>query len=146
MYAFTLLAAVYIIRRSLKNESIGHKINLKMFWINAIAFILSVFPIVFYTIYYYIWSREFYINSKTDPAHRKQLRKQALIWRGIVEGAVFLSQLVWVYVLQTFGADKDTTAKHLPVIEQVDRATAQDVERLSKFDAFSSVRASTKVR
>jgi heme/copper-type cytochrome/quinol oxidase subunit 2 len=120
MYAFTLLAAVFIIRRSLKNESIGHKINLKMFWINAIAFILSVFPIVFYTIYYYTWSREFYLKtSKYNLDQKHQLRKQALIWRGIVEGAVFLSQLVWVYVLQTFGADKEKSEKTSLVIEEI---------------------------
>ena len=65
MYAFILLAAVFIIRGSLQKESMGHKINLKMFWINAIAFILAVVPIVFYTIYYYTWSHEFYLTKKT---------------------------------------------------------------------------------
>jgi hypothetical protein len=73
------------------------------------------------------------------------LRKQALVWRGIVEGGVFLSQLVWVYVLQTFGADKEKSDKFSSA-EEVDRATARDVERLTHFDDRSSVRASTKER
>ena len=62
MYAFFLLAAVFIIKKSLQKESVAHKIDLKMFWINAIAFILAVIPIIFYIFYYYLWSREFYLD------------------------------------------------------------------------------------
>ena len=40
-----------------------------------------------------------------------------MVWRGIVEGALFLSQLVWVYVLQTFGKNKEKAVKHEPVEE-----------------------------
>ena len=62
MYAFFLLAAVFIIKKSLQKESVVHKIDLKMFWINAIAFILAVIPIIFFIFYYYLWSREFYLD------------------------------------------------------------------------------------
>jgi heme/copper-type cytochrome/quinol oxidase subunit 2 len=118
MYAFLLLAAVFIIRRSLQKESMAHKINLKMFWVNAIAFILAVIPIVFYVIYYFTWSREFYLNASMLSLNDKHnLRKSAMVWRAIVEGGLFLSQLVWVYVLQTFGENKEKAAKPVPVEE-----------------------------
>jgi hypothetical protein len=96
----------------------AHKINLKMFWVNAIAFILAVIPIVFYVIYYYTWSREFYLNTSIlDIIEKHALRKSAMVWRAIVEGGLFLSQLVWVYVLQTFGESKERAAKPAPVEE-----------------------------
>ena len=118
MYAFFLLAAVFIIRRSLQKESMAHKINLKIFWVNAIAFILAVIPIVFNVFRYYFWSREFYLNHSILSVDEKHyLRKSAMVWRGIVEGALFLSQLVWVYVLQTFGKNKEKAAKPEPVEE-----------------------------
>ena len=89
-----------------------------MFWVNAIAFILAVIPIVFYVIYYYTWSREFYLNtSLLDIIEKHALRKSAMVWRAIVEGGLFLSQLVWVYVLQTFGENKERAAKPAPVEE-----------------------------
>ena len=64
MYAFYLLAAVFIIRRSLQKESMAHKIDLKKIWLNAMAFILAAAgPSIFSVFYYFLWSRKFYLDS-----------------------------------------------------------------------------------
>jgi|688.fasta_scaffold1608693_1 hypothetical protein len=118
-----------------------------MFWINAIAFILADIPILFFAIYYFFWSREFYVyNSVLTAAERTEkhdLRKSAMVWRAVVEGGLFLSQLVWVYVMQNFGQSKEKTVNTMPEVE-VKRVTAKDVERISSFDATSSMMSTTK--
>lgn len=90
-----------------------------MVWVNAIAFILSVIPIVFNVFYYYLWSSEFYLSNTiyVSTAEKHDKRETAMVMRAIVEGGLFLSQLVWIYVLQTFGADKAKNAKPEPVVE-----------------------------
>ena len=54
-----------------------------------------------------------------------------MVWRIIVEGGIFLSELVWVYVLQTFGADKMSVS-----VLEVERISAKDVERISSIDGL----------
>jgi hypothetical protein len=58
-----------------------------------------------------------------------------MVWRIIVEGGIFLSELVWVYVLQTFGADKEQDKMSVSVLE-VERMSAKDVERISSIDGL----------
>lgn len=114
-----------------------------MFWVNAIAFILAVIPILFFVIYYYVWSEHFYLDASITTLNRKKLRRSAMLWRGIAEAGIFLSQLIWVYVMQHFGESKEKNAKPVPEVE-VERVTAKDVERISAFDVTSSMRTTAK--
>ena len=59
--------------------------------------------------------------------------RQVIIARGLVEVCYFLTQLIWVYVLQSFGAIK---TKKLRVVDTNDnnQVEAADVERLSMFE------------
>lgn len=60
MTAFFLVVAVILIRRGLIKESMSNMIDLKMFWVNAVAFVLAVIPTIFFTVYYYSWNVSFY--------------------------------------------------------------------------------------
>ena len=60
MTAFFLLISVILIRRGLIKESMLNMIDLKIFWVNAVAFILAVIPHIFYIIYNYTWNCSFY--------------------------------------------------------------------------------------
>ena len=81
------------------------KVNTKWFLINAVAFILAIFPLMFREIFYYIWTEKL-VHGKETFEDVQDERKQAIIARLAAESSSFFFQLIWIYVLHSLGIIK----------------------------------------
>ena len=98
-YALVLLVAVLIIRRHIRKNGYSDKVDTKWFLIIAISFILAIIPFLLEDISYLRYAGYLSEEQKTED-QIKEMKTKAIYARWGSEVFSFLTQLIWIYLLQ----------------------------------------------